>query len=194
MPGGGPRHCAASSSCPPPRSRHFADPVSWQARLLIVGGECDTGINDSEDAGGATPCASRCLASRTEEGLARLCLAVSMGRAALLAERNEDVSHFDPHPSRNYSRTPGSRCELWPSNSFPELESSAVLRLANRQTRPPGLRATACGLCISGVSPERGSGKFQDHASREGSVESRVFASMSLRRSSRSAIAKSSLD
>ena len=155
----------ASSSRPPPRSRHFADPVSWQARLLFVGGERDTGINDSEDAGGATPCASRCLASRTEEGLARLLLAVSMGRAALLAERNEDVSHFDPLQSRKYSRTPESRCKLWPSNSFPELESSAVLRLANRQTRPPGLRATACGLCISGVSPERGSGKFQDQAS-----------------------------
>ncbi len=45
-----------------PRSRHFADPVSWQARLLFVGGKRDTGINDSEDAGGATPCASRCLA------------------------------------------------------------------------------------------------------------------------------------
>ena len=75
MPGGGPRPCAASSSRPPPRSRHFADPVSWQARLLFVGGKRDTGINDSEDAGGATPCASRCLA-------------VSMGRAALLGERN----------------------------------------------------------------------------------------------------------
>src|SRR5208337_57691 len=194
MPGGGPRPCAASSSRRPPRSRHFADPVSWQARLLFVGGKRDTGINNSEDAGGATPCASRCLSSRTEEGLARLFLAVSMRRAARLAERNEDVSHFDPLQSRKNSRTPESRCKLWPSNSFPELESSAVLRVANRQTRPPGLRATACGLCVSGVSPERGSGKLQDHASREGSVESRVFASMSLRRSSRSAIAKSSLD
>ena len=90
---------------------------------------------------------------------------VHMGRAALLGERNEDVSHFDPLQSRKYSRTPDSRCKLWPSNSFPELETSVVLRVANRQTRPPGLRATACGLCISGVSPERGSGKFQDQAS-----------------------------
>ncbi len=62
-----------------------------------------------------------------------------MGRAALLAERSEDVSHFDPLQSRKNSRTPESRCKLWPSNSFPELESSAVPPVANRQTRPPGL-------------------------------------------------------
>src|ERR1700674_1141928 len=126
MPGGGPRPCAASSSRPPPRSRHFADPVSWQACLLFVGGQRDTGINDSADAGGAAPCASRCPASRTEEGLARLFLAVSMGPAALLAERNEDVNHFDPLQSRKNSRTPESRCKLWPSNSFPEIEPSVV--------------------------------------------------------------------
>src|SRR5271157_1703715 len=144
MPGGGPRPCAARSSCPPPRSRHFADPVSWQARLLFIGGECDTGINDSEDAGGATPCASRFLAIRTEEGLARLLLAVSMGRAALLAERNEDVSHFDPHPSRNYSRTPEFRCKLWPSKFLPR----ARIFSGSSTCEPTNEAARASGYCL----------------------------------------------
>src|SRR5208337_4813489 len=124
MPGGGPRPCAASSSRRPPRSRHFADPVSWQARLLFVGGKRDSSINDSEDAGGATPRASRCLASRTEEDLTRLLLAVSMG---------------EPLCSRNGARTLVSSIRSSPARTLERRipDASFGLRIASQSLNLP---------------------------------------------------------